>query len=41
MLVWSRSANRRIGWKSNAKLARPMGTVVGEELLEVVASRYS
>jgi hypothetical protein len=29
MLVWSRSANRRIGRKSKAKLARPRGTVVG------------
>src|SRR5918998_922110 len=29
MFLWSRSTNLRIGLKSNAKLARPMGTVVG------------
>jgi hypothetical protein len=29
MLAWSRSANLRIGRKSKAKLARPMGIVVG------------
>src|SRR5215203_261277 len=33
MFLWSRSANLRIGRKSNAKLARPTGTVVGAESL--------
>ena len=29
MFLWSRSANLRIGRKSNAKLAKPTGIVVG------------
>ena len=29
MLAWSRSANRRIDWKSSAKIATPVGAVVG------------
>ena len=29
MFAWSRSANLRTGLKSNAKLARPIGAVVG------------
>ena len=29
MFLWSRSAKRRIDWKSQAKLASPSGTVVG------------
>jgi hypothetical protein len=29
MLAWSRSAKRRIDWKSSAKIATPVGAVVG------------
>ena len=29
MFAWSRSANRRTDWKSSAKIATPVGVLVG------------